>query len=94
MVLSSESVAAEVSDVSELESSSPSNCRFSRFLGVEGSAVGSSTEMNQEGVILKKIFGYGISNPFRYIIESFSIIRAFQIFGKHRIDNQIKIIWF
>ena len=46
MVLSSESVAAEVSDVSELESSSPSNCRFSRFLGVEGSAVGSSTEMN------------------------------------------------
>ena len=66
MVLSSESVAAEVSDESELESSSPSNCRFSRFLGVEGSAVGSSTEMNQEGVILKKIFGYGISNPFRY----------------------------
>ena len=46
MVLSSESVATEVSDESELESSSPSNCRFSRFLGVEGSAVGSSTEMN------------------------------------------------
>jgi len=46
MVLSSESVATEVSDESELESSSPSNCRFSLFLGVEGSAVGSSTEMN------------------------------------------------
>lgn len=46
MVLSSESVATEVSDESELESSSPSNCRFSRFLGVDGSAVGSSTEMN------------------------------------------------
>ena len=48
MVLSSESVdATEVSDESELESSSPSNCRFSRFLGVEGSAVGSSTEMHK-----------------------------------------------
>ena len=47
MVLSSESVdATKVSDESELESSSPSNCRFSRFLGVDGSAVGSSTEMN------------------------------------------------
>ena len=68
MVLSSESVdATEVSDESELESSSPSNCRFSRFLGVEGSAVGSSTEMNEKDVILKKVFSYCISNQFRYI---------------------------
>ena len=55
---------------------------------------------------IRKMFSYGISNSFGYItkrwcstkliiiFESYNVMIPLQIFWKHIIDNQIKIIWF